>query len=949
MAVIEFRTLGTLDLRRTDGPELHSLLAQPKRVALLAYLCVANPRGFHRRDTLLGLFWPDADQAHARTSLRNALHVLRHSLGETAFYSRGDEEVAVNFEMVWCDVVAFEERLASVRVEEVLDLYRGDLLTGFFLEDVPAFERWLDGERTRLRACAARAARVAAERRELERNITGAVSLARRAVELTDTDERAVRRLVELLARIGDRAGALQAYENFARHLAGEFEAEPSAETRALVDRLRNSQSAPIHVLPRAADVPRNVQSFPHGVAGYSIIRELGRGGTSTVFLARDLKHDRPVAIKVLRPEVAAVLGTDRFLAEIALAARLHHPHILPLLDSGKANGLPYYAMPHVEGETLRSRLRRERFLPLDDAILIACEVADALGYAHTHGIIHRDIKPENILLENGHALVTDFGIAHAISEAGGQRLTETGVAVGTAAYMSPEQVDSAVEVDARADIYALACVLYEMLTGDPPFSGSTAQAVLARKATGPAPPMRAVRDTISPDLERNVLRALSRAPADRFRTVKEFADVLRSPKSTEGAAVSTPAGRLPSRHWNRRTVRIAASIAAVIVVTVVIIGVAKREAQPAAVSPVARRVLDFVKSQPSRDPRPSVAENTAPPGSRIAVPAAREAYLRGLNSWSEGSKEGLDTAVVYFRHATELDPEYADAYAGLADAYLGLGNIGFRPTDAMFPKAKAAALRSIQLDSALAPAHAALAEELPWERDFAGAEREFRMAIVLDPTYAKAYEWYAGLLMILGRKPEAVVVSRRAASLDPLSLQIQSSYAVFLNSSGEHATALRQFQKVVGDEPDSAWVRRHPWVLDNMSRVYLDNGQFANAIRTIDRALETVPRHPRALYSLALIYDKMGRRDLARRAFARADTSSEQYAAYRAMLYAEEGKADSAFLWFGRVEKWGVPIMTSLQGDWHLDPVRGDPRYRALVTRLGIPTPAVPTPQAAR
>jgi serine/threonine-protein kinase len=347
------------------------------------------------------------------------------------------------------------------------------------------------------------------------------------------------------------------------------------------------------------------VQSFPHGVTGYSIERELGRGGTSTVFLARDLKHDRPVAIKVLRPEVAAVLGTDRFLAEIALAARLHHPHVLPLFDSGKFNGLPYYAMPHVEGETLRSRLRRERFLPLDDAILIACEVADALGYAHAHGIIHRDIKPENILLENGHTLVTDFGIAHAISEAGGERLTETGVAVGTAAYMSPEQVDSAVKIDARADIYALACVLYEMLTGDPPFSGSTAQAVLARKATEPAPPMRAVRDTISPDLERNVLKALSRAPADRFRTVKEFADALRSPSSIDGAVVSKPAGRPQIRRWNRRTARIATSISVAILVTIAILAIALRKTQ-----------------SPS-----------------IALLGARDSYHRGLNALSDGSK----------------------------------------------------------------------------------------------------------------------------------------------------------------------------------------------------------------------------------------------------------------------------------------------------------------------
>lgn len=244
MAVIEFRTLGTLDLRRSDGSELHSLLAQPKRLALLAYLCIARPRGFHRRDTLLGLFWPDADQTHARTSLRNALYVLRHSLGETAFHSRGDEEIGVNFDVISCDAVTFEEQLSSGKVEAALELYRGDLLAGFFLEDVPVFEGWLEGERARLRGCAAAAASTAGGRRESEGSLPEALKWARHAVELASTDERAVRRLIELLARVGDRPGALQAYDQFAKHIAAELEAEPSAETLALVKRLRENQPA---------------------------------------------------------------------------------------------------------------------------------------------------------------------------------------------------------------------------------------------------------------------------------------------------------------------------------------------------------------------------------------------------------------------------------------------------------------------------------------------------------------------------------------------------------------------------------------------------------------------------------------------------------------------------------------------------------------------------------
>jgi adenylate cyclase len=252
-----------------------------------------------------------------------------------------------------------------------------------------------------------------------------------------------------------------------------------------------------------------------------------------------------------------------------------------------------------------------------------------------------------------------------------------------------------------------------------------------------------------------------------------------------------------------------------------------------------------------------------------------------------------------------------------------------------------------MQLDSALASAHAALAEELIGERDFAGADSEFRKAIELDPTYPTAHSWYATLLVILGRLPEAVVESRRAANLDPLSLKIQATYGIFLNGSGEHAAALRQFQKVVGEEPDSAWVGRDPWLLQEMSRVYLDNGQYSNAIRTIDRALKIVPRHPHALYTLALIYDQMGRRDMARSAFARADTSNESYAVDRGMLYAGEGNADSAFVWFDRVKKWGILAMIALQGNRRIDSVRGDPRYRVLLKRIGIPTPAVPTAQA--
>ncbi len=259
----------------------------------------------------------------------------------------------------------------------------------------------------------------------------------------------------------------------------------------------------------------------------YQLERELGRGGMATVYLAQDIKHDRPVALKVLKPELAAALGTQRFLREIRIAARLNHPSILPLHDSGEANGFLYYVMPYVEGESLRGRLKREKQLPLDDALQIAREVADALNYAHSHDVLHRDIKPENILLHGGHAVVADFGIARAISAAGGEQLTATGLTVGTPPYMSPEQAIGDGELDARSDIYSLGCVVYEMLGGDPPFTGSSAQAILARKMVDAPPGLRTVRETVPEAVEEVILKALAKAPADRFVTATQFADAL--------------------------------------------------------------------------------------------------------------------------------------------------------------------------------------------------------------------------------------------------------------------------------------------------------------------------------------------------------------------------------------------------------------------------------------
>ena len=272
----------------------------------------------------------------------------------------------------------------------------------------------------------------------------------------------------------------------------------------------------------------------------YTVERELGQGGMAVVYLARDRKHDRPVAIKILRPEILVGLGAERFLLEIRILARLQHPHILALLDSGatdEASPRPFYVMPYVAGETLRQRLERDGPLPVAEALRLVRETGEALQYAHGQGLIHRDIKPENILLSQGHALVADFGIARAAGLAAGERLTRTGLSMGTPAYMSPEQAAGDLEVDARADQYSLACVLYELLAGQPPFTGLTAGAVLSRQMLDPVPPLATVRPGVPGPIRRAVEHALGKVPVDRFGTVAEFLAALEAPEAAAGVA----------------------------------------------------------------------------------------------------------------------------------------------------------------------------------------------------------------------------------------------------------------------------------------------------------------------------------------------------------------------------------------------------------------------------
>ena len=382
----------------------------------------------------------------------------------------------------------------------------------------------------------------------------------------------------------------------------------------------------------------------------YAIEREIGAGGMATVYLARDLKHDRNVALKVLRPELAAVLGIERFLSEIRVTARLQHPHILPLFDSGQAGGLIYYVMPHVAGESLRHRLEREKHLPIEEAVGLASGVASALDYAHRHGVIHRDIKPENILFQDGQAVVADFGIALALSAAAGSRLTETGLSLGTPQYMSPEQATGDRLIDARSDIYSLAAVLYEMLAGEPPHTGPTVQSVIAKVVTDRPRPLRQLRESVPPHVEAAVLKALAKLPADRFQTAAQFVDALARPGwSGVSAAAASDSSAAPPGRPGRRALRDVAPLAVAAIATSLALWVSVRPRPELPARPVTRFTLALPPSAPPSDLPAGPTVAFSPDGSRIiyvsSVSTGNQLFSRLLNQLEPVALAGTQNA----------------------------------------------------------------------------------------------------------------------------------------------------------------------------------------------------------------------------------------------------------------------------------------------------------------
>ncbi|HTL05265.1 MAG TPA: protein kinase, partial [Gemmatimonadales bacterium] len=590
--MLRLRTFGSVGLETADGRAVGAVLAQPKRLALLAYLAAAQPAGVHRRDNLLALFWPDLDDDRARDALNQALRFLRQALGAETLVSRGAEEVGIDPARLWCDAVAFRAALDASRPDQAMELYRGEFLQGFFIEEGGGFEEWMERERAALHDLAVRGARRLSDQLAADGSLTLAMTWGKRALELAPDDERALRRLLRLFDKAGDRAGAFRLYEAFARRFEEEFGAQPSPETRALAEQLKAGQplaeerGAP----PRpAVEPPRTTPKDFASELGdrYRIVRKLGAGGMATVYLAHDVKHDREVALKLLRPEVAEGLARERFVREIRIAGRLQHPNIVPLFDSGVVGDRLFYVMAHIEGETLRERLLREGRFDFEPVRHLLREIAGALAYAHERGVIHRDIKPENILLIDRRAVLADFGIARAAhfarTPAGhfDPTLTLPGTSLGTPAYMAPEQAAGSGEVDGRADLYALGVLAYEMIAGRPPFTGQTAQEILAAQLAVQPLPITELRPETPPGLAALVMRCLEKQPEARPQSAAEVEHALETglpaapPATAPEPAQPTPreASSRP-RVWPRRRAVLAwaglalAGVAGVVVAT---------------------------------------------------------------------------------------------------------------------------------------------------------------------------------------------------------------------------------------------------------------------------------------------------------------------------------------------------------------------------------------------
>jgi serine/threonine-protein kinase len=762
----------------------------------------------------------------------------------------------------------------------------------------------------------------------------------------------------------------------------------------------------------------------------YQIIRKLGAGGMSVVFEANDLRHDRRVAIKVLRPDVSAEIGDERFLREIRVTAQLSHPHILPLLDSGSASGHLFFVTPLVEGETLRARLRAQGYLSVEESVRLSCEIADALAFAHARGVLHRDIKPENILLSNGHALVADFGIARAASLTQESNATNTGTVVGTPAYMSPEQAAGDARLDERSDLYSLACVTYEMLTGQQPFAGSSAVALFSRWLQDNPTPLRQLRKDITRPVETAVNRALSRRPEERQRTVQEFSTQLRAATNTrtparlpvllfataafalavaivlilygrrgpvDGSGVTPRLAVLPLENLGADAdAPFAAGVTEEIMSRLSEIGamqvVSRTSASQFRASKLGMRELgarlnaDYILEGSVRTDRAArraarvtarlirVADDVRvwssptmpswflatsfvcrarlprawPPRStsRWALPSGgacnasqRTTVQPTVCTSSDDSSGQRDAASLAgrreFSRRVARDPQFAEAYAGLADA-LG-ASILLYPDDSVQSAKRHgldAARRAVALDSSLAAGHASLGYHLFFvDWNWSDAEKEFQRAIGLDRGYGPARYWYAQLLWIRQRPEDALAQSEAAVANEPLS-------------GVAHLARARSFRLLGRIEEWAADLRRST-ELQPLAPAWYDLAEYFVARGLNDSARVAVRNFSNARFGPARVENEFiietvralaGNGDVhrIRQIAGRTGIPKGDADVLAASLYATTGQRDSAFALLSRLEAARQPELLSTIP--FLEPaLKKDARWSDLHKRLEL------------
>jgi len=698
----------------------------------------------------------------------------------------------------------------------------------------------------------------------------------------------------------------------------------------------------------------------------YAIERELGAGGMATVYLAQDVRHERPVAVKVFRSEIGASFGAERFAREIKLLARLRHPFILPLLDSGEAAGALYFVMPYIDGESLRARLAREGRFPIDEAVELARSVADALAYAHGEGVVHRDVKPENVLLSRqGHAVLADFGIARGrpMPHDSAGRLTEAGLALGTTAYMSPEQALGEPTIDGRSDIYSLGITLYEMLAGQPPFSGPNAVAIISQHLTVQPPVLSAARADVPQAVQQAVARALAKEPAARFATASDFVRALRVGNSGATDAVRQAAddrtsiavlpfanlsadkeneyfsdgiseeliGALAKVGGLRVVSRTSAfafkgksvsarEIGATLDVRFLLEGSVRRAGNHLRASAQLIRVSDdshlwsetydrqiediFVVQDDITARIVETITRTLPVGHlsgphHVRQPRSLEAYnlcLLGRYHWNKRDQASLRQALDLFEQAAKIDPTYAPAHSGIADACALLASYAHaRPTE-MYPRAAAAATQAIALDDSLAEGHASLGfAKYNWEWDWEGAEHELRRAIALNPSYATAHQWLAMFLAGLGRADEAFPLARRAIDLDPLSVNANMALGAAFLFAGRMDEAVRQFRRVIAMQPGFALAS--VW----LCATHAIMGQAEESLAVAERMIQSMGEARIARAGLAMAYAASGRIPDARQIQADLGSNPDMPVFQHAMIYAILGDDAAAFDWLER------------------------------------------------